>query len=249
MQVAARASIVHTGRRRALEAQRGRLRAGEHGQVAPLARGAQVGIGARTPRTVALGDLVQPHAELLVAIEVRIVGVAGFLCGGDEGSREGIVVAQVGDRQRAGIAVQRTGATTVALAVQEPRQHLLPAPAGGAAGCPAVVVVSHAAHVAHRIDRTRSPQHLAAWPPQAPAAERGLRLGLQVPVDAAVVDQPRQPGRHVDEGVGIARAGFQQQHPAGRVFAEPVGQHAAGRAGPNHDVVVHAAPCRGARRA
>src|SRR3546814_3167465 len=48
----------------------------------------------------------------------------------------------------------------------------------------------------------------------------------------------RQACRHVDEGVPVAAAGFEQQHPAARVFGQAVGKHAAGGTGTDDDVVV-----------
>ena len=75
----------------------------------------------------------------------------------------------------------------------------------------------------------------------------GARLGLRVeaPVDAWAVDHLPETGRHMDERMPIAAAGFEQQHTVARVRAQPVGQHAAGRASAHHDVIelVHAAPC------
>src|SRR3546814_16413014 len=59
-----------------------------------------------------------------------------------------------------------------------------------------------------------------------------------VPVDAAVAGDLRQACRHVDEGVPVAAAGFEQQHPAARVFGQAVGKHAAGGTGTDDDVVV-----------
>ena len=61
----------------------------------------------------------------------------------------------------------------VVLAVQEPWQHLPPAPARVAGGLgPAVVVAGDAADVAHRVDRAGAAQGLAARPPQ-PALRAG----------------------------------------------------------------------------
>src|SRR3546814_19366304 len=59
-----------------------------------------------------------------------------------------------------------------------------------------------------------------------------------VPVDAAVAGDLRQACRHVDEGVPVAAAGFEQQPPAARVFGQAVGKHAAGGTGTDDDVVV-----------
>src|SRR3546814_5360171 len=45
-------------------------------------------------------------------------------------------------------------------------------------------------------------------------------------------------GRHVDEGMPVARAGFKQQHAHAGIFGQEVGEHAAGGAGADDDVVV-----------
>lgn len=71
-------------------------------------------------------------------------------------------------------------------------------------------------------------------------AEIGLRIGGVVPVDAAIVNQFGETGGHVDERIEILPAGFQQQDAMPRVGREPIGEHAAGRAGADDDVVVDA---------
>src|SRR5690606_29783423 len=64
------------------------------------------------------------------------------------------------------------------------------------------------------------------------------RRRVVIPVDALAVDQLRQSRRHVDEGMPVARAGLEQQHAHAGVFAQPVGEHAAGGTGTDDDVVV-----------
>src|SRR3546814_2923017 len=103
-----------------------------------------------------------------------------------------------------------------------------PVPAGGALRGPVVVVAGDPADVAHRVDRTRTTQHLPAPPPDHPVAEPWLRDGVVVPVDAAVAGDLPQACRHVAEGVPVEAAGFEQQHPAARAFGQAVGKPAAG---------------------
>jgi hypothetical protein len=219
-----------------------RMRA--HMQVAALAHRLQEGRGRRTTCAVALGDLVQPEAGVAGAIEVVVAGVAG--AGGciDQRGGEFVVMTQVGDAQRSAGAVPVAGTPAVVLAAQEPRQHLCPRPARIAgSGRPAVVVARHAAYVAHGIDRAGAAQGASARPPQASSEQSRLRLGDITPVQLAIVGQPGDAGGHVEQRVPVGGAGFQQQDAAPRRSAEPVGQHATGRAGTHdHIVVVHRFP-------
>src|SRR5207244_9568170 len=47
-----------------------------------------------------------------------------------------------------------------------------------------------------------------------------------------------EPDGDVDEGGAVARPRLEQQHANGRVGGEPIGEHAAPRAGPHDHVVV-----------
>src|SRR3546814_5860769 len=66
---------------------------------------------------------------------------------------------------------------SIAFGAHETGQHAGPVPAVGALRGPVVVVAGDAADVAHRVDRTRTTQHLAARPPDHPVAEPWLRDG------------------------------------------------------------------------
>src|SRR5690606_10291096 len=200
--------------------------------------GVEVGHRRRAARAIALGDLVQPDALLARTVEVVVAGEARLHACLDERVRKRIDVTQVGYRQRTVATVQRVAAARVAFAAAEVRQHRGPVPARRALRGPTVVVGGHAAHVAHGVERTRSAEHLAARPPQRAAAQLRLRRGVVVPVHALLPDQLRQPCRHVDEGVPVARAGFEQQHAHAGVFGQAIGEYAAGGAGADDDVVV-----------
>src|SRR6266446_6186090 len=65
-----------------------------------------------------------------------------------------------------------------------------------------------------------------------------LGLGVVAPVEHPMLPDPAEPDRNVDQRVGIAAAGFQQQHTYGRISGKPVGEHAARRSGADDDVVV-----------
>jgi len=213
-------------------------RTGAHGQVRSRPCRIEVGHCGGTACAVALGDLVQADAELRCAVEVVVARQACLLGGFDEDLRKLIDIAQVRDRQRAVAGVQRIAAARVAFRTPEVGQHVRPVPVVGALRRPAVVVLGHTADVAHGIDRAGAAEHLAARPPDHPVAELGFGNGVVVPVDAPVAGDLGQSGRHVDEGMPVAPAGLQQQHPASRVFGQAVGKHAAGRTRADDDVVV-----------
>jgi len=75
----------------------------------------------------------------------------------------------------------------------------------------------------------------------------GIRLGHVKPVDRGILERLRIADRDVDHQVGqelrgvlrrpVVAAGLEQQHLRLAVRAQPVGQHAAGAAGPDDDVV------------
>src|SRR5690606_30608772 len=122
-----------------------------------------------------------------------------------------VAVFQVGDAKRPLGAMQRTGTARVAFRAPEVAADVVPAPAriGGRAR-PLVVVFTHAADVAHGVDRTGTAKHLAAGPPQPASVEIRLRLGVVVPVVAWILGQLAETGGHVDIGMPIAATGFEQ---------------------------------------
>ena len=103
-----------------------------------------------------------------------------------------------------------------------------------------VVVGRLAAHVDHGVDRRRAADHLAARIGEAAAVEARLRLGLEHPVRARIADREQIADRNVEPDPVVAAAGFQQQHALAGIGGQPVGQHAAGRARADDDVVVFA---------
>jgi hypothetical protein len=141
-------------------------------------------------------------------------------------------------RGRAPGAVRGIGALVVVLVQLEPGQRVAPRP-GVVAGQlrPLVVVAGLAAHVDHAVDAAAAAQRLAARIAQRAAVQAGGGLGVVEPVGARVADAIQVAHRNVDPVVVVLAAGLDQQHPLGRVRAEPVGQQAAGRAGANDDVV------------
>ena len=117
------------------------------------------------------------------------------------------------------LAMEGVAAALVVLGAPEVGQHVVPAPAVVAFARPAVVVLGLAAHVDHGVDRARAAEHLAARLVAAPAAEAGLRHGLEGPVVGAVLGQQREPGGAVDEDALVGRPGLEQADADGRVLA------------------------------
>ena len=129
------------------------------------------------------------------------------------------------------------GAALLVLGLLEIGQHVVKAPADIAALAPAVVVLVLAAHIEQAVDRARSAQHLAARLEHLAAVQARLRLGLVHPVDGFFLEQLAVAERHMDPDVAFLRAGLEQQHRMLAVRAQPIGQHAAGRARADDDVV------------
>ena len=65
----------------------------------------------------------------------------------------------------------------------------------------------------------------------------GLRLRLVEPVDPAVGEQLAVAERDVDPEMAVVPAGLEQQHAMAARGGQAVGQHAAGGAGADDDVV------------
>src|SRR5580693_4210030 len=95
-----------------------------------------------------------------------------------------------------------------------------------------------AARVGHGVDRRRAADDAAARAFQAAAAGRGLGFGKIHPVVLALEQKARPAERNLDPRIAVPAAGLEQQHPLALVLAQPVGQHAAGRAGADDDGVV-----------
>ena len=207
-----------------------------------MAHGMQVRNRRRAPRAILLRHLVEADAFLHVPVEIVVARIARLRRGVDEHLRQGIGVTQVGHRERAEFAMQVVATAAVAFVALEVRQHRIPVPTGRALRGPVVVIARVAADVAHRIDRTRTAEHLAARPPQRAVVELRFGRGVVIPVHALLADQLGQARGHVDEGMPVARAGFEQQHAHLRVRGQAIGEHAAGRTGTDDDVVesVHA---------
>ena len=82
------------------------------------------------------------------------------------------------------------------------------------------------------------PEHLPPRPLEAAPVELRLGLGAVAPVRRRIVHGLEVADRDVDPGVGVPAARFEEEDPGGRILAQAGRQHAAGRAGAHHDVVM-----------
>ena len=212
-------------------------RAGPDGQRGVRRDTPQVGPG-RGGAQAAL-DVHVEAAEALLPRAVDVAGrrEAGLAAGLEEGPAERVELGLAADPDRPLAAAVAVGAGRESLQALEVGQHLVVAPAAAAALGPALVVQRVAAQVDHAVDRGGAAQGLAARLVERAAVEVLLRLGLQVPVVAAVALVVRaQAAGHADRPVTVLRPGLQQQD-RGAAVGEAPGQDAAGRARARHDVV------------
>ena len=146
-------------------------------------------------------------------------------------------LADVGHRERASGSVKLVRAALLIFGAPKIGQHLGKAPAGIAELPPMVVILVLAADIEQAVDRTRSAQHFAARLDDLPVIQLGFWLGLVQPVDLGIVEQLAVTERNMNPDMAVMAAGFDEQHAMAAGFGEPVGEHAAGRAGADNDVV------------
>ena len=216
--------------------------AGAHRQVRALARRVEVGQrGAAAPPVGGGGAVHRAEAFLTVAVQVVGAGVAGLLARAHEGLEQRADVGlRRGDVQRALAAVPVVGALVAGLGLAEIGQAVGVAPALQAGLLrPALVVHRVAADVDHAVDQRRAAQALAAALRHAPPAHVRLGLGDVGPVVGGALQRVGQRGGHLRAPVEppVGAAGLQQQHRHVGILGQPRGQHAAGRASADDDVV------------
>jgi hypothetical protein len=124
------------------------------------------------------------------------------------------------------------------LRLEEPREHVVPAPADVSHLPPAVVVGGLAAHVDHAVDRRAAAQHLASRIRQRPAVKTGLGLGRHHPVGARISHAIEIADGDIDPVIAIGPARLEEQNGVARIGAQPVCKDAARRAGADDDEVV-----------
>ena len=206
-------------------------------QVRTAADRVQEAGGGAVPTALADGALVVADALLDGAVVVRVARHPGLLGAGDERLADRVPLMDVGDVLRAPRAVEVVGAARTILSAPEVRQHVVVRPAAVAHLRPGVEVPGLAADVEVTVDRARPAQHLAAREEDRPVVDARPRVGRVAPVEARILEGLQEPDRCPDIGMRVRAPGLQHQHADARVLRQPVGQHAAGRAGADDDVV------------
>ena len=187
-----------------------------------------------------LVDVVGRRALVVAGVEIVDALDAGLLGRRAERVEQIPAHARMLDPPFAAGRVMLARAEEMMLVLLVDRQHVVPAPALEAELAPVVVVGGLAAHVDHGVDRRRAADHLAARIVQRAAVQAGHRFGLEHPVRARIADREQIADRDVEPDPVVAAAGFQQQHAILGIRRKPIGQHAAGRARTDDDVVVFA---------
>jgi hypothetical protein len=189
----------------------------------------------------ALVDLEVVDAEIVPGVEVLGARDARLLAGRDERLENVPAQAVRLHPPFAAGAVEFGRAAVMVFAALEQRQHGIPAPAGVADGRrPAVVILALAAHVDHAVDRRAAAEHAPARIQKRTAVEPRLLARVISPVRARIADAIQIADRDVDPVVVVAAARFEQQHANVRIGRQPIGEHAARRAGADDHVVVAA---------
>jgi hypothetical protein len=214
-------------------------RAGAHGQVRPPPRRVQVRARRAPAAPAADRHVHRREALLLVAVHVGGERIAGLATGLEEGLVQRIAAGAGRDVQGSLAAPIVVGAARARLGALEIGQDVRVVPAGQPRLRPAVVVAGVAAHVRHAVDRRRAAEHPTARTVDAPPVHVGFGLAPITPVVALVLERIRERCRHVQlPGPRVVdRARLEQQHADVGILAQAVGEHAAGRAGADHDVI------------
>src|SRR5579883_3040408 len=133
--------------------------------------------------------------------------------------------------------MERIGAALLILGSLEIGQHVLEAPAEIAELTPVIEILLLPADIDEAVDRARPAQHPAARLDDAAIVELGLGFGLVEPVELAITEQLAIAERDMNPGIAILAARLQQQHAVPPRRAQPVGEHAPGRAATDDDII------------
>ena len=185
----------------------------------------QIGGGAARAPAIAGEQAVVADAFLRLAVEVGGARNAKLVGRADDGLHQLVRFADV-----------RSGHS----AFLEIGKNVLPTPAGVAGGRPGVVILRLAMDHDKAVDGRGAAEAAAARPVDAPAVQLRLGLGMEAPVVHRMEHGLAVADRQVDPQRAIARAGFEEQHAIPAVGREPIGEHAARRAGA-HDRIVSVA--------
>ena len=221
------------------------MRAGAHRDIAALHRRMQErGRGADAAAFVN-GALRVGDAFLGGAVVILVARNAEALRTGDEGFAQRIAPVDIGDGEIAVAAV--IGVLALADASLQPLevgQHVGIAPAPIADLRPGIEVAALAAIIDVAVDRRGAAERLAARREDAAAGGVLARLLRITPVDARVIECLDETGRQMNVRMPVGGTGLEHANACGRVFAQAVGENAAGRAGADDHIVerVHRLP-------
>ena len=201
---------------------------GDDLQVAPFHRRMQVGRRGGGAETVLRGDLVEPHALLRRAVEIRVRGMAGGDGRGDIGARQRMhLLPDRPHRDRSAPRPPLVPPGEIVLHPSEMRQQILVGPARVPRLRPEVIVARLPPDEHHRVDGGRSAQHLAPRPVGAAAVQPGLGVGVVAPVQPGVIERRAVTDGHANPGMQIRPAGLQHGDAETRALRQASGDHAA----------------------
>ena len=211
--------VGHADRALALEdhprCQRFRL----HAQIAPRPRGIEEGARRRPAPPILLRHLVVAEAFLPAVVVVGVLRKTLGRRGVDHRVEDLVPFDHVGNVQWSAASARVVAAAFEMFRFLEIRQHRVIRPAAIAELRPGVVVERVAAHVQHAVDRAGTAERLAARDRDGTASHAVLRLGVEAPVVAGVVQQLAEADGDVDPEVGVLRPGFEQQNVGAWVLA------------------------------
>ena len=234
----ARFQIFDADRPATLEQDARRQRAHDDFEIGPGQRRTQIGDRGAAAPPVADRHLRAAEALLLRAVVILGQPVPGRRTRRHIGVDQRVGIARQPHRQRPIAAAIGAGAALPAFLTAEIGKHMGVRPGVEPVRRPSLVVAAMAAHIDHGVDRRRAADHLAAGAFDAAAVHRRLGLGEIHPVVAAALQHPAPAERDMDPRVAVPAARLEHQHARVRVLAQPIGQGAAGRSGPDDDVGV-----------
>ena len=195
--------------------------------------------GRRAPAPrIADRKLVAPETFLFGSVEIRVGRIAGLDTGSHKRIEQIVVMACIADNQRSIAPMERISPAGIAFGAFEIGQHIRKGPARHTLLTPEVVIARMAADINHAVQRGRAPQRLAPGPEDSTIIQIGLGFGLVFPVVFRFRDDFRVADRNMDQGMGVARAGFQQQDSDGGISAQTVRQNTARTSRANDDKIV-----------
>ncbi len=185
--------------------------------------------GAAPPALVD-GALKIADAFLLAVVVVGVAGDADALGAVHERLADRMKPIHVGNGDVAFAAVHPfVGQADAPFAALEIGQDVRVAPAAIAALRPMVEIRGLAAIVDHAVDGTAAAQRAALRGEDLPAAAAFARFGLELPRVFRIEQHLDEAGGHMDVGVIVGRAGFQDADLDPRILRQAPGQHRPGR--------------------